>query len=357
LSDTSGPQPLNVELYRRLKERFGSVIIANEGVPMVTSPVPSIITGKIRNAVITAGETYRISCPFCGDNKHRLWIGYMYGQASSDNEGGSETWLANCFHNEGACLSEYSRRKDLEHRIFGFRNRSERMRVMPIQTGDWQLVEDLSSSSHPGNVVSLSQLPPDHPSRRYLVDRQYDPDDLCRKYGLGYCVQADHLFSTAHHRIILPIFMYQQLVGWQARTLGNAEPKYWNRPGMPKSRMLYNFDEAAKWPFVIVTEGATKVWRIGGPSVAIFGKSLSFYQRALIEQQWTGKPVLLLLDPDARDNMVGIVREMERLGAVKIVPIYLPEGMPAPDECDRDSICNFIRSESAAKGVQLPAWS
>ena len=350
-------QPLNEELYQRLKERFGSVIIANEGVPMLTVAVPSVVTGQIRNIVVTAGETYRVACPYCGDTRHRLWIGYMYGQASSSREGATENWLANCFHNEGVCLAEYIRRKDLENRIFGFRNRAERMRVMPIREGNWQLAEELAAAKSPGEVVLLSQLPPDHVACRYLVGRDYDPMLLAAQYGVGYCLRNDPLYRTANQRIIIPIYMYNQRVGWQARATNDQDqPKYWFRPNMPKSRMLYNFDVASKWPFVIVTEGAVKVWRIGAPSVAIFGKSLSMYQRSLIEQTWAGKPVLLLLDEDAADNMIGIIREIERSAIVQIVPIYLPKGSPNADDWEQEAIRRFIRVEAGRHGVQLPVW-
>ena len=355
MTDDPTIQPLNESLYRTLKERFGSVIIANQGVPMVTSPVRSLLTGKLRHAIVTAGESYRVSCPFCGDTKHRLWIGYYYGQPNSDGE--NSTWLANCFHNEGACLSDWSRRKELEYKIFGFRNRRDRQQAVPISTGNWQLVEELAAATSPGDVTLLSQLPADHPAKIYLRGRNFDPDYLSTAYGLGYCNRPATVYPLARNRIILPIYMYNQMVGWQARTIVEHEqPKYWFRPGMPKSRMLYNFDFAAKWPFLIVVEGATKVWRIGGPSVAIFGKSLSFYQRSLIEQQWSGKPVMLLLDSDARDNMAGIVREMRNTNVVNLVPVYLPQGMPDPDECEQLTICNFIRIEAARAGVDLPVW-
>src|ERR1035438_3249329 len=84
--------PLCPSLYKRLEERFGSVIIANEGEGMVTARSSARMmesrtvqggalsqrgaTTRGRVEVLHRGESYRVCCPKCGDTRHRLWINH-----------------------------------------------------------------------------------------------------------------------------------------------------------------------------------------------------------------------------------------------------------------------------------------
>jgi hypothetical protein len=132
-------------------------------------------------------------------------------------------------------------------------------------------------------------------------------------------------------------------------------PKYYGRPGMAKRLLLYNYDIARNWPFVVVVEGATSVWRIGGPAIALLGKTMSSRQQMIIQETWAGKLVFLILDPDARDEMEGILADMTRLQRVRVVPIYLPAGTD-PDNYEHGTIVSVIRTQARTLGIELPAW-
>lgn len=146
------------------------------------------------------------------------------------------------------------------------------------------------------------------------------------------------------------------MVGWQARYLGTADwhviPKYYGLPGMKKRLMLYNYDNAIDKPFVVVVEGPTDVHVVGDHAVAILGKNMSRYQYLRILNTWPGKPVILILDPDAREEMRSTVADM-RANDVVVVEVNLPDGFDCGDY-DRRTIWNIIHSQAAQRGVILP---
>lgn len=351
-------QPLNPLLYRALRQHFGSVVIANEGEGMQVQYLPSILgDGGVRAEILVAGEYYRVCCPYCRDTRHRLWINHQFGQP--DARGLPQTWLAHCFNEH--CLASFERRRELEQRLFGFRNANERRQPMEISRGD-QSPLDLGPVTMPGQCFRLDQLPIDHPAVRYLRDeRRHDIGYLSQYFGVSFCTSPDPQYRIAGQRIVVPIWQCGSLIGWQCRYAGELNwkatgiPKYYTRPGLHKSKMLYNLDSAKLWPFVVVVEGVTSVWRIGGPAVACLGKTVSGRQQSLLYEHWSGKPVLLLLDPDAREEMEGTLDEMQRVGRVQVLSINLPAGTD-PDNYSHETIVSIIRGQAAQRGVQLPEW-
>ena len=210
-------------------------------------------------------------------------------------------------------------------------------------------------------LTQINNLPPDHPAHRYLANRGYDVNLLSHVYQVCYCLEARSDFRTASQRIIIPIVMRGQMRGWQARYVGNmttAEwrncgiPKYYNRPGMHKAQLLYGYDVATNWQFVVVVESATSVWRIGGPAVAILGKTLSFAQQELL-RAWEGKPVVVILDSDARNEMAAALDQLLRQGRSPVVPIYLPAGYD-PADYPTTEIWQLIQTAATHAGVLLP---
>lgn len=153
----------------------------------------------------------------------------------------------------------------------------------------------------------MNELPADHYAVTYIRDRRFhNPQYLSDAFGVSFCLRADDQYRPAQNRIIAPVWQHGVLVGWQGRYPDDIDwkvtgiPKYYTRPGMHKSKILHNLDNAKLRPFVVVVEGVTSVWRIGGPAVACFSKSISGGHHSLIYEHWAGKPVLLVLDPDAR---------------------------------------------------------
>jgi len=189
----------------------------------------------------------------------------------------------------------------------------------------------------PGTVIPLSELPDDHPARIYIRERNFDAQQLTDIFNIGLCINVDEpKYAATRGRLYIPITYRHELVGWQARTINSySQPKYLNASGMRKSTLLYNYDQAQSQPYVIVVEGVPSVWRLGKAAVALFGKTMSLAQQDLIARTWPNKPVILMLDHDAKDEMA---RATELLGkkSMQVVPVVLPDSRDPADYSEED---------------------
>jgi len=107
------------------------------------------------------------------------------------------------------------------------------------------------------------------------------------------------------NRIIFPVKMFDEYVGWQGRDITDRWKKETNYPksltskGFKKSLMLYNYDRVKDCDTITITEGpidAIKCFMING--VALFGKTLSDRQFELIRKMPNLKHVVIALDPE-----------------------------------------------------------
>lgn len=352
-------QPISPELYRLLRLNFGSVQLANPGSAMVANrqqtAVPSA-NGRSRYQILHAGEYYRICCPFCRDSRYRLWVNHMYGQR--DERGRRETWLAVCYNED--CLAKYEHRRSLEDKIFGLRNADA---PLPIVISPENLSEGVSLRPHspPGHTVMINQLPREHHAVQYLIGRGFDVDWLADTYRVSYCLRAPPEYRSIGDRIIVPVFMDRVCVGWQSRVPYNLTkeqlrqygiPKYYTAPTMPKSLVLYNYDVARTFPFIVINEGVTDSWAVGPYSVATLGASLSMIQKSRLLYENQGKPLIFMWDPDARLKMEGVIAEMRRIGTNPIVECMLPDGSD-PGNYDQSANFRMIHAAAARQGVTL----
>lgn len=341
------------ELYNRLRSLLpGGVLVANQG--EAWQATHGVVGGRLRTQVYSGGEYYRVCCPFCGDTRHRLWVNHMYGQP--DVSGWPMRFLAHCYNE--SCLSKAGNSKALYEKVMGFVNAPDRRRQpFALNSPAWSDADELATVEAPGQVVPMVELArssPDHPAVTYLRQRRYTLA-MMEKYELGYCLQSVR-YPAARNRVIIPIRMHGQLVGWQARRVGPANgvdsPKYYGMPGMRKKLMLYNYDTAATKPYVVVVEGATDCHVVGDHSVAMLGKTLSFQQRSLLLSTWGDRPILLLLDPDAREQARGVVAELRQSNAI-VVEICLADGYD-PGDYDPQTVHTIIRAQAQSAGVRLP---
>lgn len=339
-------EPLNPVLYRLLVEKFGAVKIANEGCPAYFDrlPDPTNPRRKIIHGAVW-GEYYCVRCPFCNDHSPRLWVNHRYG---SEVEYGRRqlTHLAVCYNNN--CIHEPGRAEQLEQIVFGV-GKNLRPRALPIRP-----VTSMFEPQHvepPGTIVSLGDLPTAHPARLYLQARRFDPDWLAVKFNVGFVADVtDKKYAATRDRLYIPIMYRNDLVGWQCRAINiNTNPKYLNAPGMRKSAILYNYDAAAQESYVIVVEGVPAVWRLGAAAVCLFGKSMSMFQKNLIAKACVGKPVFLMLDNDAKQEMLQ-AQELLQQHMLTVVPIELPDARD-PADYSPEAISDMLISRASSAGI------
>ena len=206
--------------------------------------------------------------------------------------------------------------------------------------------------------MPLTELPVDHPANDYLASRGFDPRVLGAMYELSYCEKAEGKIQLASNRIIIPTRMRGKLAGWQARFIGERDwktcpvPKYADMPGMKKRMMLYNFDVAIQQPFLVVVEGVFDAWAVGPEAVALLGKNISFAQKRTIQQDFADRPIVLMLDGDAQDDIQGIYEELKTTMKKGVVRVSLPTDQD-PGDLTRDATLKLIIAAAEEQGVDL----
>lgn len=336
--------PLCPTLYTKLQERFHTVMIANEGEAFQAYPTTDLRTGRPRTELITSGEQYRVSCPRCGDTRHRLYLGHRWADYR---------WLVYC-HNAD-CYADAAWRDQLYSYVFHTR----RPVSAPARRGSGCPTRALARRL-PGAVIPLDALPPGHPAVAYLTGRGFDPAELSRLYKIGFCETADAGHRSAQGRVIVPIEANGALVGWQARYVGDLDwkacgvPKYLTTRGMSVKSTLYNYDHARRGPRVVLVEGVTDVWAVGAAGVALFGKSISFAQSRTLETTLGDRPLAVMLDGDAQRENDAMTRSLAGLLRGGVVRVTLPPGRD-PADFGRVELGQMVRREFDRQGVPYPA--
>ena len=134
-------------------------------------------------------------------------------------------------------------------------------------------------------ITSLMDNPPEKliPVLEYMVNRKIYPEDFpfywTPKVGFS-------------NRLIIPFLFNNEIVGWTARTIGDATPKYLSeqQPGY-----VFNLDnQQDRREFVIVSEGPFDALSING--CALLGAEIKDSQNWLLKQ--LGKELILVPDKD-----------------------------------------------------------
>lgn len=353
-----GTEVLNPFLFGRLQQRFGTVIVAKQGCASLGSYVPS--GAGVKYQFIDAGEYYRVNCPFCpqrgaADLRQRLWIHHRWGvgldNGDPDRVAHDKFWWAAVCYNEG-CLERQENVRMLRNWIYGLgRDRA----VSHVQVLPGKPAAKLSQARMPGRCRRVDELPSYHEACQYLLGRGIDPVYVGKEFGITFCEEADPQYSHAFGKLVTPIYMRGELVGWQARPTFDTDwattgiSKYYNCPGMRKQLVLYNFDNAVSNPWCVVVEGITDVWALGNVAVGLLGKSLAAEQAKLLAQNW--QTAVVAVDPDVSE------RERNRMKAtlsanMQAIYVTLPAGED-PATIDKDRFWDLVFAEAHKAGLDL----
>jgi hypothetical protein len=129
--------------------------------------------------------------------------------------------------------------------------------------------------------------------------------------------------------LTFPYWFKNKIRGAQTRKVAPQEggPRMLSTPGMPKARMLWNYDNAGSCPNIVIAEGpfdAVKAdqWQEGFCGLASFGKAVSAEQVALLMAA-PAQAVYIGLDRDASDE-AGALASL--IAPLKTVYRVLPPG-------------------------------
>jgi hypothetical protein len=308
---------LNQKLYDALTRVFRHVEITSQGDPGQISYWPNWDRDGRKEAQVTGGEYYKVSCPFCSDTRKRLWFNYRWGLR--DPETGSDMlFLVNCYNE--SCVDNRAVQEQLRDMLG-----TDSWGNLPTRPRFNTRIEKPPKIELPKCLVPITDAEQASDARWDLEDRNFDLQDLWERWRVFYCASSDSPPPKLRQRIVIPVYGLRRklakgekfgiaLEGWQARAIepiSEGEPKYLTAKGMRKSQLLYGATSAveSQGP-VVICEGPTDVWRLRTNGVALFGKDLSYYQRNLIVHRFEGRPVVVLLDRDAKDEAQAIVRQI-----------------------------------------------
>lgn len=361
---------LNPTLYRRLQNFFGAenVTVSSPGVQYVVHREGrrTLQTGSRTRPVLSVdGEHFIVrGCPYCGDKRFRLEFHYTFGDPKDTKLG---RYNAHCFNED--CLAKRdpdegkSRYVQMLQVLFDPAARRSTVDSLMLERDPFVSAEPAVAVTPalPNDFVLLDELhasAPDHAALAYLRSRGFDPVQLAKHYGIGFCEYDAR--RVLCRRIIIPIHERGQLIGYQARAIVDKpgmKMKYFTMPGFSKTQHVYNMDRALTYRDVVIVEGVTGTWRLGGPVVAIFGKSLHASQVQLLSR-WSGGHVVVLLDPEVAKNHKGphqievAAHQLSEVFPKRVVTVYLPEGRDSGN-IDRDWAWSFIYDQAAKQGVPL----
>jgi len=308
--------------------------------------------------VMARGEEYRVRCPFCKDTQQRLYINHRFGVWDEKTQT-HNLWLANCYRRN--CLSDEYTAKRLYSSIYGLAGG----RHVKLKEGKAPEAVGVREIAWPGPVVRMDRLAikiPEHPAVAYLQQRDFDPVILGEEWGVHFCPKSDK-YRLAEQRIIIPVHFDGQMVGWQARFVGDdlgdlslkqaGICKYWTSPGLPVSQTGYNFDSAILHPILVVVEGVTDVWKTGPASLAVLGNKMSpILRKKLVTEFCARHPggiIAVMLDPTVPEvqknkphHIEILTNQLRNTGApLTVVPVFLPEGED-PGTMDYGSIWRIL---------------
>jgi len=229
----------------------------------------------------SGGEWIQLKCPFCyrGDGKFGLgWQGRIF----------------NCF------LCGRLDRLDVIAALLGTPKKEALKIISKYERGKTPLARHLDHTlttlQHSKEVkmpYGATKMTEWH--RAYLRKRNFDPEVLELEWGL----LGTGPVGTFSNRIIIPIAQEGKTVCFQGRDITDkSSNKYKSCPDeeavVPIKSCLYGIDKVVG-ESVVVTEGPTKVLRLGAGSVCTFGATVTDTQVKLLKRF---QQVFLLFDED-----------------------------------------------------------
>lgn len=362
--------PLNPSLHRALNATFKrGVKIQKDGEGMAYKVITSQITQKqlINVSPGRGGEDYKVCCPFCNDTRFRLEISHRWNTRDQATNAYFGAAFMRCY-NDGCDMnpdSPWRRRRDCHDRMVDM-TKPYIARNQPIVHEE--PVRPPRPMTLPDKCIPINNLDASHQAIKYLEGRQFGIDYLFQSFSLLYCLDDPNPMVSG--RIIIPVYMNLQLVGWQARFIGDDlpsdnVPKYYTAPGMQRNQTLYNYDNAKGFNLGVLVEGPTDVWRVGNSGVAPLGSSVSSTQIQLMQTAWKAGGLILMLDPDYVSKprrQVDTPTPYERLKTMLSDPTVFKSGMlevvlPAgtdPGKYEQTNLWAVITQIAKQKGYQLP---
>ncbi len=285
--------------------------------------------------------SFILNCPKC--NKRKVYIHKEYGyfvcwvcREKEDYHGKAEFALADIY---GAPIWEI--KKKIYDNTFQFEN------VLNLE------LKDLWGDSEEEFLNKIEELPI-VPWDPYFVSLGHPRFEKGQIYLENRGIKIEHIMEYDIHydprakRVIFPIKVNGDLLGWQGRYIDKLEikhhstgttfkvPKYVTSFGMKKDRVLMFQDRLKGSPHAVLAEGPTSALgaHLCGGNVASMGKAVSVRQLEIIKS--SVPKLYLALDPDAADEIDSICRKL--YGEIEIYGLFPPSGKKDLGECTQEEV-------------------
>ena len=310
------------------------------------------IKGGYRTSMGKNGLEYIMNCPYCDPGKgiDKMYINFKTNTAFCHRE--HKWWPIQTILNiPSKILTDGTRAAPVK-------NKSKTLTT----PGDYMPLTMLDENSH--CIQWLNNRKPRDPT--------WSVADLSSKFNVQYCYNGKKFMPNKEYdttdTIVFNFYKRGKLVCWQSRLLYNPKdltnddcarlgmeydsnknkyilpPKCYTAPGIDQSNKLYNFDNANKYDFVIITEGPFDAIASGEAAVAICGKSITMGQMNVFADNW--RYYIILLDPTAPDS--DFRKAYNQLNACNPALIVKMDGTTDPGSRNRLDIAYAI-CEAASK--------
>lgn len=283
-----------------------------------------------------------------------------FGNAKRGNGDWVRIWCPTCDINNRAKMKRGVNLKTLTTKCFICERPMSLTQLFgdtPIEKGSIQMTE---KEEHPQARVlpcveytPVNMLPKDHPAVQFLAkDHIHNLDKIWEEYCVGYISPEDAIpirferpnstgFDiTVGDSLIFPVYVHEELVGWQARYVGSKKKKLKYLHVYPKGDYLYNYDQAKQFTNVVVVEGVKKAWKFPN-AVATLGKGITEKQIQLLGE-WD--EVTLMYDGEdvTQSKARSLVEHFQILGkrCVNIDPRKY--GFASPDEMTEEEAQEIV---------------
>jgi len=186
-------------------------------------------------------------------------------------------------------------------------------------------------------------------ARNWATERGFDYKELSMK-GFGYCTEGKY-----DGYIIIPYYLNNMLVYFNARSYMGREPKYLNVSGdevkLGKTLLLYNQGALEKYSRVYIVEGALNAETLGDNAVSSAGKHLSDNQISILIRADNVDTYVVMLDQDALDKSYELALRLVDFKRVKVV--HFPINLDVNDLGRVKSKALAMRSEYLTKNKIL----
>lgn len=318
------------------------------------------------------GEEYRYNCPFCGEQKNRLYL-----HVAEDERKG----LWHCFHcgEQGNPVSftmkyyhiGFNEALDtLETYDYSFENRNiqpkddsltdEEYVMLLLINQKKEKVEEETKLKPPPLPIGFKLLsqnlrsPEAYPFLLYAHSRGFTLNDIYT-HNIGYVIDSSvplpsgKVVRLMNHLVFLTHGNDGNMQYWNTRAIEKSFVKSINAPSKEgeysKKTVVFNLNRARFEDSIVINEGVPDALTVGPQGVATFGKQVTDYQVKLITGAVSSSQrIYILLDMDAKKEMEKLAKKLYSLHEETYIVIN-PTGYDA-NSLGHDKVWEIINTYS-----------